>query len=202
MKFYQDKEKLEKKTAKAEKEKKEQEAQNKSRSIMANFFGKPKTNSARASPTQESEDAVAPGSSSTQSAFEKTFKPFVVKKDAEVARPNWFLDPKTNKLHGKRGARDVIVIDDDDASVKKETVDVKMDDIHEVASGISQMSTKGSPLCKCSSLFWLTIHPSRIPRIHSLHSSALCRSFFQHRSSPPKVVGTLPHDTHNPFPTQ
>ncbi|KIM80821.1 hypothetical protein PILCRDRAFT_822100 [Piloderma croceum F 1598] len=157
-KVAKEKEKLEKKTAKAEKEKKEKEAQNKSRSIMANFFGKPKTNSARASPAQESEAAVAPGSSSSQSAFEKTFKPFVVKKDAEVARPNWFLNPKTNKLHRKRGVRDVIVIDDDDASVKKETVDVKMEDIHEVASRISQMSTK-----ECLASILSTLPPSADP---------------------------------------
>jgi hypothetical protein len=166
---------------------------------MANFFGKPKTNSARTSPAQESEAAVAPGSSSSQSAFEKTFKPFVVKKDAEVARPNWFLDPKTNELHRKReGARDIIIIDDDDVPVKTETADVKMENFHEVAS---QMSTKGSLLRKRLSLFWLTVHSSRMPRIHSLHSSALCRFLFQHCSSP-KVVSTLPYNTYNSFPTQ
>jgi len=114
---------------------------------MANFFGKPKTNSARASPAHDSEAAAVPGSSSSQSVFEKTFKPFVVKKDAEVARPNWFLDPSTNKLHRKiAGNKDDIATDDDDARVKKEIIDIKMGDIQEVPSNdLSQMNMTGSP---------------------------------------------------------
>ena len=110
---------------------------------MANFFGKSKASSARASPAQESEAAAA--GSSNQSAFEKTFKPFVVKKDAEVAPLNWFLDPKTNKLHRGTGRhRDVIVIDGDDAEVKEEIVDVKMKGVQEVLpSDVSQMNVKG-----------------------------------------------------------
>jgi hypothetical protein len=69
----------------------------------------------------------------------------VVKKDAEVARPNWFLDPKTNKLHRRKGGnRDVIVIDDDDAGIKKEIVHSEMEDVQEIsASDMNQMDTKG-----------------------------------------------------------
>jgi chromatin assembly factor 1 subunit A len=135
---------LEKKVAKAEKEKKEKEAQNKSRSIMANFFGKPKTNSARASPAQESDAAVA-GPSSSRSEFEKTFKPFVVKKDAEIAPGNWFLDVKTNKPRWKSGGigeREVIVIDDE-IEVKKAIIDVDMEDVQEVFCDVSPMNVKG-----------------------------------------------------------
>jgi chromatin assembly factor 1 subunit A len=141
----QEKERLEKKAAKTEKEKKEKEAQNKSRSIMANFFGKPKASSARASPAQESTaTGVGSGFSSSPSEFEKMFKPFVVKKDAAVAPANWFLDPKTNKLHRRRGSnRDVVVIDADDAGVE-EVVDVEVDDVQEVpSSDSSQMHTEG-----------------------------------------------------------
>jgi chromatin assembly factor 1 subunit A len=121
--------------------------------MMANFFGKPKAGSARASPAQESEAAAASVSSSTQSAFEKTFKPFVVKKDAEVAPSNWFLDPTTNKLHRRKGNKDVIVIDDGDAGVKKEIIDEEMEDIQEVgASVVRQMNTRGRWSNKCLSL--------------------------------------------------
>lgn len=120
--------------------------------MLANFFGKPKAGSARASPAQESEAGAATGSS-TQSAFEKTFKPFVVKKDAEVAPLNWFLDPTTNKLHKRKDNKDVIVIDDDDAGVKKEIVDVEMEDVQEVgASVVRQMNTRGRWSNKCLSL--------------------------------------------------
>ncbi|KDQ33573.1 hypothetical protein PLEOSDRAFT_1073788 [Pleurotus ostreatus PC15] len=80
-----DKEKMgmEKKLAKEEREKKEKEAQHRSRSIMANFFSKPRN--AAASTSKRIEPTPAP-----QTDFERTFKPFVVKKDATMARINWF----------------------------------------------------------------------------------------------------------------
>ncbi|KZP20865.1 hypothetical protein FIBSPDRAFT_1044651 [Athelia psychrophila] len=114
-KIAKEKERLEKKAAKAEKEKKEKEAQNKSRSLMAGFFNKPKTNSRESPVANEPDKAVVSrvaGPSSNQSAFEKTFKPFVIKKDAELAHINWFL--RKNK------AREVIVIDDDGGAVEEE----------------------------------------------------------------------------------
>lgn len=113
---------------------------------MANFFGKPKTNSARASPAQESDAAVA-GPSSSRSEFEKTFRPFVVKKDAEIAPANWFLHVKTNKLRrkGRRiGEKEVIVIDDDDETeVVKTIIDVDMEDVPEVSCNVGLMNVKG-----------------------------------------------------------
>ncbi|KAF7966207.1 hypothetical protein HWV62_39698, partial [Athelia sp. TMB] len=121
----QEKERLEKKAAKAEKEKKAKEAQIKSRSLMATFFSKPKVNN-RESPTTDSDVAIASkvaGPSSSQTAFEKTFKPFVVKKDADVAPTNWFL--RKNK------AREVILIDDEDFALhEEETVDRTMQDTY------------------------------------------------------------------------
>jgi hypothetical protein len=71
---------MEKKAARAEKERKAKESQDRSRTIMANFFSKPKIPKPSA-PTE---------SSGEPSDFDKTFKPFVLKKDAVLAPINWF----------------------------------------------------------------------------------------------------------------
>ncbi|KAF5387133.1 hypothetical protein D9615_001848 [Tricholomella constricta] len=113
-KAIKEQEKLEKKTAKAEKEKKEKDAQDKSRSLMANFFAKPKKTPTRLSPKDA--DAGAAGPSNSQSEFTKYFRPFVLKKDTELAPSNWFLEPKKRKERpfSKKIDESVIVIDDDD----------------------------------------------------------------------------------------
>ncbi|KAG2157432.1 hypothetical protein DEU56DRAFT_764608 [Suillus clintonianus] len=107
------KEKEEKKAAKAEKEKKQKATQDKSRSLMANFFGKAKV------PPRESPSKPICGSSNGESDFQKTFKPFVLKKDAEMAPINRFLKP--SKRTGRKQTSgfshaDAIVIDDTQAS--------------------------------------------------------------------------------------
>ncbi|KAF8892571.1 hypothetical protein BD779DRAFT_1670257 [Infundibulicybe gibba] len=96
------------KIAKAEKEKREQDARDKSRSLMANFFAKPKATQAK---PKDIESVAGPSTSSSE--FERVFKPFVLKKDTELAPVNWFLASK--KQRGKRTTLDtgVIVIDDD-----------------------------------------------------------------------------------------
>ncbi|KAH8983583.1 hypothetical protein EDB86DRAFT_3050268 [Lactarius hatsudake] len=111
-----EKERLEKKAAKAEKDRKDKESQEKARSIMANFFGKPKASSSTvASP---SKGPVA-SSSNVLSEFDKAFKPFVLKKDADLAPVNWFRDARKRK---RQANADVIVIDEDDIEV----LDVEM----------------------------------------------------------------------------
>ncbi|KAF9246469.1 chromatin assembly factor 1 subunit A-domain-containing protein [Melanogaster broomeanus] len=89
------KEKEEKRAAKVEKEKKQKEAQDKSRSMMSNTAG---------------------GPSATESEFQRTFKPFVLKKDAELAPSNWFLESK-KQASRKRSTgvthTEAIVVDDD-----------------------------------------------------------------------------------------
>ncbi|KAF4576838.1 hypothetical protein EYR36_004818 [Pleurotus pulmonarius] len=97
---------LEKKLAKEEREKKEKEAQHRSRSIMANFFSKPKNPAA--STSKQIEPAAA-----LQTDFDRTFKPFVVKKDAKLAPINWFK----RKIGGQRKpppTPGVIVLSDDE----------------------------------------------------------------------------------------
>uniref|UniRef100_D8PWL3 Chromatin assembly factor 1 subunit A dimerization domain-containing protein n=1 Tax=Schizophyllum commune (strain H4-8 / FGSC 9210) TaxID=578458 RepID=D8PWL3_SCHCM len=108
-----EREKQEKAAAKAERERKQAEAHDKSRSLMANFFSK---KPAAAKPPLNSQ----PEAGSSQTDFEKTFKPFLVKKDTTLAPVNWFLEPKR-----ARGTEDdVIVIDEDERGHEPMEVDI------------------------------------------------------------------------------
>ncbi|KAJ4488187.1 chromatin assembly factor 1 subunit A-domain-containing protein [Lentinula aciculospora] len=91
-------------TEKVEKAKKEKDAQ---KSLMSSFFTKPKPNLQALSSKVES--AVA-GPSTSHSDFDKSFKPFVLKKGAQLAPINAFHECKA-------GTRDeVIVIDEDESA--------------------------------------------------------------------------------------
>ncbi|KAI0374685.1 hypothetical protein BV20DRAFT_986430 [Pilatotrama ljubarskyi] len=134
-----EKERLEKKAAKAEREKKEQAAQAKSRSLMASFFGKAKSaGGSSASPSKSygaggREGSVgSPGPVSQVSEFERTFRPFALKKDAELAPANWFKERKERERRRRKVERtegNVIVIDDDEDEKQSEAdEDVEMAD--------------------------------------------------------------------------
>lgn len=131
----QEKERQEKKNAKAEKEKKEQEARNKSRSLFANFF-KPKV----ATPTKKSasslKDSASSVASSSMSDFERTFKPFAIKKGVELAPSLW---DRRNRKKAVPGAKEVIVIDGDDLTCR----DVEMGDA-DPDINVGQMTREGS----------------------------------------------------------
>ncbi|KAG5647143.1 hypothetical protein DXG03_001098 [Asterophora parasitica] len=115
-------EKLEKKAAKADKEKKAKDAQDKSRSLMASFFAKPKKSPTKPSPKNVESSTAGP--SNVQSEFNKIFKPFVLKKDTELAPTNWFLAKGRRKRTQPAKIDDgVIVIDDDEET---EDGDVEM----------------------------------------------------------------------------
>ncbi|KAI0003285.1 hypothetical protein BJV74DRAFT_943985 [Russula compacta] len=103
-KVAKEKERIEKKAAKAEKERKEKESQEKARSMMASFFGKPST---ATTPSK----GPTPSTPNTLSDFDRVFRPFTLKKDAELAPMNWFQEAKRRKRYADA---DVIVIDDDD----------------------------------------------------------------------------------------
>lgn len=76
---------------------------------MANFFSKPK---AAPTPALVTSD-VKLGSSSTESDYQRTFKPFVLKKDATLAPSNIFRErPKRSKL-ACGTSEDAIVLDDE-----------------------------------------------------------------------------------------
>lgn len=76
---------------------------------MANFFTRPKV-------TFHKTRVPAPGPSVAQSGFERTFKPFVLKRDAELASTNWF---QTSRCRKWRGEGNVIIIDDHDAEMEE-----------------------------------------------------------------------------------
>jgi chromatin assembly factor 1 subunit A len=78
---------------------------------MANFFGKAKP-SVRDSLTKDSSASVG---LLADSEFQRTFKPFVLKKDAELAPYNWFLEGKRRSRNRMTGVthEEAIVIDTD-----------------------------------------------------------------------------------------
>ncbi|KAF9264861.1 hypothetical protein L218DRAFT_209809 [Marasmius fiardii PR-910] len=87
-------------------EKKQNDAQ---KSLMANFFTKSKPRK------NETASMNAGLSKNDTSDFERTFKPFVQKKDAEIAPVNSFLKCKTR--HAAETSKDIIVLDSDDEKV-------------------------------------------------------------------------------------
>jgi chromatin assembly factor 1 subunit A len=109
---------------------------------MAKFFGKAKGGIARA--PYKGADSAEAGPSSSQSDFERTFKPFVLKKDADLAPVNWFLEENhRRRTRGKwfRPERDVIVIDDDEVVGG---ADVQRQNGQEMDADIIQLSAKGT----------------------------------------------------------
>jgi chromatin assembly factor 1 subunit A len=139
---FQEKERLEKKAAKAEKEKKAKDAQNKSRTIMANFFTKPKPQVAAGSISKAGGSCAGP--SRAQNDFERTFKPFVLKKGSVLAPPNCFKAPKKRK--GKEVATvndsDIVITDTDDETEKDS--DVVMNDAKTPFVDVSSMDPRGT----------------------------------------------------------
>ncbi|KAI0670574.1 hypothetical protein C8Q78DRAFT_1145923 [Trametes maxima] len=127
-----EKERLEKKAAKAEREKKEQEAQAKSRSLMANFFGKARpAASSSSSPLKASREGASgsPGPTVSQSDYQRTFRPFALKKDAELAPVNWFIERKKRerRRQSTRTKGNVIFIDEEEDDNRMDE-DVEMTD--------------------------------------------------------------------------
>ncbi|KAG5354202.1 hypothetical protein C0989_003715 [Termitomyces sp. Mn162] len=151
-KALREQERSERKAAKAEKEKKEKDAQDKSRSIMANFFAKPK---ALSRTPVKGEVAVA-GPSNITSEFEKTFKPFVLKKDMELAPVNWFQESRKRKRRSPKVHDDVIVIDDDEDSCDMEIVNLSTSTID--VANMSPAQHLRSVLSSLSSFSDYTLH--------------------------------------------
>ncbi|KAG6888480.1 hypothetical protein C0995_007906 [Termitomyces sp. Mi166 len=132
-KVLKEQERLERKAAKAEKEKKEKDAQDKSRSIMANFFSKPKVFSR----TPIKGDSAVAGPSNITSEFEKTFKPFVLKKDTELAPVNWFHESRKRKKRSSPKVHDGVIVIDDDENDR----DVEMIDLFTPTMDVADMSS-------------------------------------------------------------
>jgi len=75
---------------------------------MANFFGKAKASSTTTSPSK----GPTPSTSNTLSEFDRVFRPFTLKKDADLAPINWIQDAKRRK---RNADVEIFVIDEDDA---------------------------------------------------------------------------------------
>ncbi|KAJ4001415.1 chromatin assembly factor 1 subunit A-domain-containing protein [Lentinula boryana] len=95
-------------TEKAEKAQKAKNAQN---FLLSNFFTKPKSTLKKSS--IKPSVLTITGSSTGLSDFDRTFKPFVLKKDAQMAPINAFLD-ECKPTAGTRD--DAIIIDEDEGS--------------------------------------------------------------------------------------
>ena len=130
------------KVGRPKKEKKETESHIKSRSMMANFLGKyvkPK-NALRSQNTQNCSDVTLP----TKSDFDRTFKPFLLKKDAELAPINWFTAHKNSRCSTSGiDTKHAIVIESDNET-SMDPVEVKMADDHLAGVTLSSMSDRGS----------------------------------------------------------
>ena len=132
----QEKERQEKKAARQEKEKKEKDVQNKSQSLMAKFFSKPKASISGRKPQV---NAVA-GPSKIQTDFERVFKPFALGRDKVLAPQNWF---QAQKKHARRAAvaqgsdREVIVLESEDES------DVVMTENYPSEKDLESMTSQG-----------------------------------------------------------
>lgn len=142
----QERERLEKKLAKEEKEKKAKEAANKSRHLMANFFGKSKASPAGPSKSTEPSKSDVKLKEAPQeggpSDFEKAFKGFLVKKDAVIAPTNWFREVQLGRARVDKGkARDVIVIDDDDSEEFRMDVDEDVSIVND--PNLGQLTSEG-----------------------------------------------------------
>lgn len=103
---------------------------------MANFFSKPKN--AAASTSKRTEPAAA-----SQTDFDRTFKPFVVKKDATLAPVNWFKRKKENqrKPHPTPGV--IVLSDDEDITTPSQPVAESPMDVDEPTPHLESMTIQG-----------------------------------------------------------
>jgi chromatin assembly factor 1 subunit A len=74
-----------------------------------------------------------------RSDFEKTFKPFVKKRDSVVAPVNWFQTRRARKKPGLAKEPSVIIIDDEEASAQ----DVQMEAPQPTESELAKMTKTG-----------------------------------------------------------
>jgi chromatin assembly factor 1 subunit A len=93
---------------------------------MSNFFAKPKAgpSTARArssSPVVSRRSPSEAQAKEVETEYSKTFRPFVIKKGADVAPINWFLDKGRSKGKAKE-VIDLVADDDDDVVLVQEKV--------------------------------------------------------------------------------
>ncbi|EIN03604.1 hypothetical protein PUNSTDRAFT_123204 [Punctularia strigosozonata HHB-11173 SS5] len=185
-------EKEAKEREKVEKAQKEKQAQAKSRNIMANFFNaKPKQKTINGShAASDSGNTISPSASKNSTAagpsdFERTFKPFVLKKEAELAPINWFRHSKGKQSERKKTRRKakatVINVDEADIvhSSSAEIIEILDEDIEmndSTSPDLSKLGTREHLSTILSSLPasadpLLRTRPSKAPRALKTHSA-------------------------------
>ncbi|KAF5391448.1 hypothetical protein D9757_002078 [Collybiopsis confluens] len=105
---------LRRETEKMSKVKKPSDAQ---KSLMAHFFTKPKAGSI---PMNKPFSSTTVGPSTTSSDFERTFKPYVLKKGARLAPINAFLE-RESKTTASGTSDDIIIIDEEEPKASTST---------------------------------------------------------------------------------
>ncbi|KAF8520215.1 hypothetical protein BU17DRAFT_89212 [Hysterangium stoloniferum] len=137
-----EKERQEKKAIRAQKEKKAAEANKKSAVVFANFFkaGTSEKSHKRSSSlhTQSSSTGTKPVSD-----HDATFKPFVVKKDVQMAPCNWFLaqrQHRNRKVSAER--KTVIEIDDDGRQISTADIEHSEMDVDDEELDVSSLSSR------------------------------------------------------------
>ena len=97
--------------------------------MFASFFMKPKASGSGSRQSSVPKEDVITLSTSTSPSksvpdFARTFRPFTLKKDAEIAPVNWFHEVKQRNTTGRRSETvshrvegNVIIIEDDDEGV-------------------------------------------------------------------------------------
>lgn len=118
---------------------------------MANFFSKPKVTIGGPRPKAQSPSVAGP--STSQSDFERVFKPFMPKRDSVVAPVNWFRESQKGQKGKDSDDREVIVIDDEG-----NTTDVTMSEPQPPEADLSCMPEKGT-----NGLFVKGIHCTNQP---------------------------------------
>lgn len=118
---------------------------------MANFLAKPKASTSQGiSRKQDCSDG-----SGQLTDFERTFKPFVLKKDTTLAPTNWFLQPSTRVV--ERGG--IIEIDDNDDAGSQMVLDEHLGQMSERGIDFSFSFTVSKPVSRtftfCHSIYAL-----------------------------------------------
>lgn len=143
---------------------------------MANFFAKPKASTSSRAPSNEAAESAIAGPSQAHSEFSKSFKPFVLKKDATLAPINWFVrNKKQRRQHlSSAHANEVITIDCDDED-ERICVDMQHCQSTTGQADLSAMSARGSSYNFLKHTAFLKFR-NRSSRFYSFYFASFCRT--------------------------
>lgn len=117
---------------------------------MANFFGKATAATASPSKSVAPKEGGSPRPTNSRSDFQRTFRPFVLKKDADLAPINWFRERRQRERWQRVPSRtegNAIVIDDEDEDKDANLEDVEMVNTQEPESQTPQGTLRSVGSC-------------------------------------------------------